>query len=119
MLKNKSVVVTGSTSGIGFGIAQAMARSGANVMLNGFGEATMIEKLRSYLATETGVLVLHHPADVSQPAEVAALIAATESAFGSVDVLVNNAGIQHVAPIDEFPDEKWTAIKILFDPWAE
>jgi len=111
MLKNKSVVVTGSTSGIGFGIAQAMARSGANVMLNGFGEATMIEKLRSYLATETGVQVLHHPADVSQPAEVAALIAATESAFGSVDVLVNNAGIQHVAPVDEFPDEKWTAIQ--------
>jgi len=111
MLKNKSAVVTGSTSGIGFGIAQALARAGVNVMLNGFGDAAAIEKMRAGLAAETGVRVLHHPADVSQPAEVAALITDATDAFGSVDVLVNNAGIQHVAPVDEFPGDKWTAIQ--------
>lgn len=111
MLKNKSVVVTGSTSGIGLGIARAMARAGANVMLNGFGEAAMIEKLRSELAAETGVQVKYYPADVSKPAEVAALITATEAALGAVDILVNNAGIQFVAPVDEFPPEKWDAIQ--------
>ncbi|MCF7733050.1 MAG: 3-hydroxybutyrate dehydrogenase [Cephaloticoccus sp.] len=113
MLKNKSAVVTGSTSGIGFGIAQALARAGVNVMLNGFGDAAVIEKMRSDLAAETGVQVLHHPSDVSQPAEVAALIGAAADAFGAVDILVNNAGIQHVAPVDEFPEDKWTAIQSI------
>ena len=93
MLKNRSAVITGSTSGIGLGIAQALAHAGANVMLNGFGEAAAIEHLRSGLEIESGTRVLHHAADVSRGPEVAALIAATERAFGSVDILVNNAGI--------------------------
>ncbi len=111
MLKNKSAVVTGSTSGIGLAIARALAQAGANVMLNGFGEAAAIKKLCADLVAETGVQVLHHGADVSKGAEVAQLISETEQAFGSVDILVNNAGIQFVAPVDEFPDEKWTAIQ--------
>ncbi len=80
-------------------------------MLNGFGDAAAIETLRRDLAAEAGVRVAYHPADVSQPAEVAALVAATEAAFGAVDILVNNAGLQHVAPVDEFPEEKWTLIQ--------
>jgi 3-hydroxybutyrate dehydrogenase len=111
MLKNKNSVVTGSTSGIGLGIARAFARSGVNVMLNGFGDAKMIEKLCTELAAETGVQVLHHPADVSQADQVAALIKAAASAFGSVDILVNNAGIQHVSPIEEFSDDRWSAVQ--------
>ncbi|HSI07060.1 MAG TPA: 3-hydroxybutyrate dehydrogenase [Rariglobus sp.] len=111
MLKNKSAVVTGSTSGIGLAIARALAQAGANVMLNGFGEPAVIEKLCTDLAAETGVQVRHHGADVSKGDEVAKLIADTEHAFGSVDILVNNAGIQFVSPVDEFPEEKWTAIQ--------
>jgi len=111
MLKNKSAVVTGSTSGIGLAIARALAQAGANVMLNGFGEAAAIQKLCTDLAAETGVQVRHHGADVSKGAEVAKLITDTEQAFGSVDILVNNAGIQFVSPVDEFPEEKWTAIQ--------
>lgn len=111
MLKNKNAVVTGSTSGIGLGIAQAFARTGANVMLNGFGDAAVIEKTRTDLAAETGVQVRHNPADVSQAREVTALIKAAETAFGSVDILVNNAGIQHVSPVDEFTDERWNAVQ--------
>ena len=111
MLAHKSAVVTGSTSGIGLAIARALAREGANVMLNGFGDAAAIESLRSELAAETGVQVGYHGADVSKPAEVAALIAATEQLFGAVDILVNNAGIQHVAPVDGFPEERWAAIQ--------
>ena len=111
MLTGKSAIVTGSTSGIGLGIARALARAGANVMLNGFGEAAAIEALRREIAAETGVKVAYHGADVSQPAEVAALVAATEAVFGAVDILVNNAGIQHVAPVESFPGDKWTAIQ--------
>lgn len=111
MLKNKSAVVTGSTSGIGLAIARALAQAGANVMLNGFGEPAAIAKLCTDLAAETGVQVRHHGADMSKGTEVAQLISETEQAFGSVDILVNNAGIQFVAPVDEFPDEKWTAIQ--------
>jgi 3-hydroxybutyrate dehydrogenase len=111
MLKGKSAVVTGSTSGIGLGLARALAQAGAGVMLNGFGDPAIIEKLRRDLAAETGATVLYHAADVSRPAEVAALIAAAEAAFGAVDILVNNAGIQFVAPVDEFPEEKWSAIQ--------
>lgn len=111
MLRGKSAVVTGSTSGIGLGLARALAQAGAGVMLNGFGDPAIIEKLRRDLAAETGATVLYHAADVSRPAEVAALIAAAEAAFGAVDILVNNAGIQFVAPVDEFPEEKWSAIQ--------
>jgi 3-hydroxybutyrate dehydrogenase len=110
MLKGKSAVVTGSTSGIGLGIARALARDGANVVINGFGEAGAIEKERSALEKEFGVKALYSPADMTKPDEIAAMIKTAETAFGSVDVLVNNAGIQHVAPIEQFPIEKWNAI---------
>lgn len=110
MLKNKTAVVTGSTSGIGLGIARAFAQAGANVMLNGFGDAALITQLCGELSA-TGSQVQHHGADMTKPAEVTALIREAESVFGGVDILVNNAGIQHVAPVDEFPSEKWTAIQ--------
>ena len=111
MLKNKSALVTGSTSGIGLGLARALARAGANVMLNGFGDAAAIEKLRRDLAAETGAQVRYHPADVGKPAEVAALVAATEQAFGGVDILINNAGFQFVSAVEEFPTDRWDAIQ--------
>src|SRR5579875_1759669 len=97
-LKGKAAVVTGSTSGIGLGIAQALATAGANVMLNGFGDAAEIEQTRRTLADECGVKALYSPADMTRPDAIAAMIAEAEKAFGSVDVLVNNAGIQHVSP---------------------
>ena len=109
-LAGKSALVTGSTSGIGKAIAEFFARSGANVMLNGFGDAAQIEKLRASLQQANGVDVRYHGADMSKPAEIRDLVRATEAAFGKVDILVNNAGIQHVAPIDEFPEDKWDAI---------
>ena len=111
MLKNKVALVTGSTSGIGLGMARAFARDGAYVMLNGLGDPTEIERLRRTLADETGVTVRYHDADVSQAAEVARLIADTEQAFGALDILVNNAGVQFVSPVEEFPPERWTAIQ--------
>lgn len=110
MLNNKTAVITGSTSGIGLGIARALAQAGANIMLNGFGDNALIVRLGLELSAHD-VQVRHHAADMTKPAEVTALIRDTESAFGSVDILVNNAGIQHVAPIDEFPEEKWSAIQ--------
>jgi 3-hydroxybutyrate dehydrogenase len=110
-LQNRSAVVTGSTSGIGLGIARALATAGANVMLNGFGEAAAIENLRCDLAANSGVEVSYHGADVGKPAEVADLIAAAEKSFGAVDILINNAGIQFVSPVDEFPIERWAAIQ--------
>ncbi|HEY5930765.1 MAG TPA: 3-hydroxybutyrate dehydrogenase [Burkholderiales bacterium] len=110
MLKGKSVIVTGSTSGIGLGIARAFAAQGCNVMLNGFGDSNEIEKLRAAIALEHKVTVLYSSADMSRAAEIAAMIDQTRRRFGAVDVLVNNAGIQHVAPIDEFPPEKWDQI---------
>ncbi len=109
-LQGKSAIVTGSTSGIGLGIAEALAAAAANVMLNGFGDSTEIERMRSRLASEHGVKALYHGADMSKPAEIAALAAAAKAAFGAVDIVVNNAGIQHVAPIEDFPPEKWDAI---------
>jgi 3-hydroxybutyrate dehydrogenase len=108
---DKSAVVTGSTSGIGLAIARAFAQHGANVMLNGFGDPAAISQLCTDLAAETGVQVRHNGADMSKAAEVAGLIADAEQAFGTVDILVNNAGIQFVAPVDAFPEEKWTAIQ--------
>jgi len=109
-LGGKAALITGSTSGIGRGIAECFAREGADVMLNGFGEAGEIERLRSGLAKEHGVKALYHGADMTKPAEIAAMVKEAEKAFGRVDILVNNAGIQHVAPVDEFPIEKWDAI---------
>ena len=109
-LSGKSALITGSTSGIGRGIAERFAAEGANVMLNGFGDAGEIERLRARLAKEHGVKVLYHGADMMKPAEIAAMVKEAEKAFGRVDILVNNAGIQHVAPVDEFPIEKWDAI---------
>ncbi|HTM60857.1 MAG TPA: 3-hydroxybutyrate dehydrogenase [Burkholderiales bacterium] len=109
-LKGKVAIVTGSTSGIGLGIARALAGAGADVMLNGFGDKAAIEALRKELAAQYKVRVGYDGADLSKPAEVRQLIAHAVSELGGVDVLVNNAGIQHVAPVDEFPDDKWDAV---------
>jgi 3-hydroxybutyrate dehydrogenase len=109
-LSGRGAVVTGSTSGIGLGVARALAKAGANVMLNGFGDADEIENLRASLARDCGVTVAYSDADLSDGAAATGLIAAAEAAIGNVDILVNNAGIQHVAPIDAFPPEKWEAI---------
>jgi 3-hydroxybutyrate dehydrogenase len=106
----RNAIVTGSTSGIGLGIAQALAADGVNVMLNGFGDAAEIEKTRAALAAKYGVTALYDGADMSKPAEIRRLCATAAEAFGSIDILVNNAGIQHVSPVEDFPDEKWDAI---------
>jgi 3-hydroxybutyrate dehydrogenase len=110
MLKGKSALVTGSTSGIGLGIARALAAQGANVTINGFGEAAAIEKERSGIEKEFGVKAVYSGADMSKAAEIADMVKTAEKTFGSLDVLVNNAGIQFVAPIEEFPVEKWDQI---------
>lgn len=109
-LAGRSAIVTGSTSGIGLGIARALAHAGASVMLNGFGDGGEIEAIRAGIAADCGVDARYSPADMTKPDEIRAMVADTEQAFGAVDILVNNAGIQHVAPIDEFPAEKWEAI---------
>ena len=106
MLKGKTALVTGSTSGIGLGIALCLARQGANVVLNGFGE---FEAAKAQVAA-LGVPVGYHGADMSKPAEIAELMAYAARDFGGVDILVNNAGIQHVAKVEDFPVEKWDAI---------
>jgi len=110
MLKGKTALVTGSTSGIGLATARALAEAGCGVMLNGFGDATDIEKTRSALEKEFGVKARYSGADMSKPQEIAAMIAETEKEFGTLDILVNNAGIQHVANIEDFPTEKWDAV---------
>jgi 3-hydroxybutyrate dehydrogenase len=110
MLTGKNAIVTGSTSGIGKGIAEALAGAGANVMLNGFGDAAEIEKQRAALAAKAKVEIAFHGADMSKPAEIRDLVAAAQAKFGGVDILVNNAGIQFVAPIDQFPDDRWDSI---------
>lgn len=114
-LAGKTAVVTGSTSGIGEGIARALAGAGADVMLNGFGEPLRIEKFRAALAEEHGVRVAYHAADLTQPSEIAGFMARTVTEFGggAVDILVNNAGIQFVSAIEGFPDQKWEAILAL------
>jgi 3-hydroxybutyrate dehydrogenase len=110
MLNGKAAVVTGSTSGIGLATARALAKAGAHVVLNGFGEPADIEKTRAAIEKEFKVKALYDAADMTKPAEIAAMIKTAEKAFGAVDILVANAGIQHVAPIEEFPVEKWDAI---------
>ncbi len=109
-LEGKVAIVTGSTSGIGLGIARALAAEGAAILLNGFGEAASIGRLRDELAATHGVRVGYSGADMSRPQEVAAMVAQATAELGGVDILVNNAGIQHVAPVQEFPPERWDAI---------
>jgi 3-hydroxybutyrate dehydrogenase len=110
MTERKSALVTGSTSGIGLAIAQALAHAGHDVMLNGFGDAASITALQRQLAQDTGVQVAYSGADMSRPAEIARMVREAEEKFGAVDILVNNAGVQFVAPVDEFPDDKWEQI---------
>jgi 3-hydroxybutyrate dehydrogenase len=110
MLKGKTAVVTGSTSGIGLGIARALAAQDAHIVLNGFGESRAIEALIADLRGRYPVEVDYSPADMSRPAEVTEMIGQCVDRFGGVDILVNNAGIQHTAPIEEFPMEKWEHI---------
>jgi len=110
MLKGKSAVVTGSTSGIGLVIARALAAQGANVLINGFGEKGAIEAERTGIEKEFSVKAIYSAADMTKPAEIAAMIKTAETTFGRLDVLVNNAGIQFVSPIEEFPPDKWDAI---------
>ena len=110
MFQGKTALVTGSTSGIGLMIAQNLAENGANIVLNGFGEAGAIEAERARFEKDYGVKVIYNAADMTKPAEIEAMIKDAETTLGSVDILVNNAGIQHVSPIVEFPIDKWDAI---------
>jgi len=110
MMKGKTALVTGSTSGIGLGIAEAFAKQGANVILNGFGERSEIERLRSSLAEKHHINGQYDGADMSKPDAIETMMKSALGRFGAVDILVNNAGIQHVAPVEEFPVDKWNAI---------
>ena len=109
-LTGKTAIVTGSTSGIGLGIAQAFAAAGMNVMLNGFGDKAQNDAICAEVAKSYGVKTAYSPADMSKPAEIAAMMASARETFGQIDVMVNNAGIQHVEAIETFPPEKWDAI---------
>ena len=108
-IKGKTALITGSTSGIGLGIAQSLADSGVNIIMNGFGDAEEIERNRSDLEGR-GVKVIYNGADMTKPNEISAMLSQAQDEFGGVDILINNAGIQFVSPVDEFPDEKWNAI---------
>ena len=110
MLKGRVALVTVSTSGIGLAVARTFAEQGANVVINGFGDAAAIEKERAGIESDFGVKAIYSPADMSKGAEIAAMISDAEAALGSVDILVNNAGIQFVSPIEEFPVDKWDQI---------
>src|SRR5205823_630410 len=110
MIKGKVAVITGSTSGIGLGIAHGLAQAGAHIILNGFGDRAEIENTRAEIEAASGSQVVYYSADMSKPAEIVAMITETHERLGSVDILVNNAGIQKVAPIEEFPVDKWDAI---------
>ena len=110
MASSLNAVITGSTSGIGLGIATAFAAEGWNVMLNGFGDPGEIEGVRAGLEEKYGVKVLYNGADMTKPEQIREMVAEAETAFGQVDILVNNAGIQHVSPVEDFPDAKWDAI---------
>ena len=109
-LKDRTAAITGSTSGIGLAYARALAKEGANLVINGILPASDAEKLRTDLEQEFGVKVMFSPADMTKPAEIAGFIAEGEKVFGAIDILINNAGIQFVSPIDEFPIEKWDQI---------
>ncbi|CAA2102294.1 D-beta-hydroxybutyrate dehydrogenase [Methylobacterium bullatum] len=113
ILTSKTAVVTGSTSGIGLAYARAFAKEGANVVINGFGKPEDIEKERAGIETDFGVKAAYSPADLTKPGEIEGLIRLGEETFGSVDVLVNNAGVQFVSPIEDFPPEKWEQIIAL------
>lgn len=106
----KTALITGSTSGIGLGIAKKFAAKGMNIVLNGFGDAAAIEEMRSNISKEFGVEVRYSGADMSKVEEIENMIKTAESEFGAIDVLVNNAGIQHVSPVEDFPVDKWNAI---------
>jgi 3-hydroxybutyrate dehydrogenase len=110
MLEKKTAVVTGSTSGIGLGIARALAGAGCNIMLNGFGDASAIEKERKHIAADFGVKAGFNAGDLSKPADIARMIEVTTQELGPVDILVNNAGIQHTAPLEDFSTERWDAV---------
>jgi 3-hydroxybutyrate dehydrogenase len=109
-LAKRHALVTGSTSGIGLAIARALAKEGADVLINGFGDKTAIETERGRIEKEFGVKAFYNGADMSKGAEIEAMIADAQRTMGSLDILVNNAGIQHVSPIEDFPPEKWDAI---------
>ena len=110
MLKGRNALVTGSTRGIGLGIARCLAGQGCNVVLNGFGDADAIERLRASMHAEHGVKVLYLDADLTRVDEIETMMAQAESRLGSVDILVNNAGVQHTAPVDTFPVDRWNHI---------
>lgn len=110
-MKGKVALITGSTSGIGWGLAGALAQAGADVMLHGLGDQAEVERLRAGLAARAGVRVAAHQADLSRAEEVTRLIHDTEDALGGIDILVNNAGIQFVSPVEDFPPERWTAVQ--------
>ena len=109
-LKGKSAIITGSTSGIGLAYAKALAAEGAAVMINGFGDAAAIEAERAALAAASGAQALYDSADMTNPDQIAAMVARCHAELGGPDIVINNAGIQHVAPVDEFPTDKWDAI---------
>ncbi|RMF15082.1 MAG: 3-hydroxybutyrate dehydrogenase [Alphaproteobacteria bacterium] len=110
VLDGRVALVTGSTSGIGLGLARRLAKAGADLVINGFGDAAEIERTRRAIEEECGVRVIHSDADMRDPAAIAAMIARAQEAFGRLDILVNNAGVQHVAPVEEFPTDKWDQI---------
>jgi 3-hydroxybutyrate dehydrogenase len=110
MLNGKTAIVTGSTSGIGLGVARALAAAGARIMLNGFGDADAIETLRTGMEREFGVTVAYNGADMARPEQIHAMVGCARDQLGGVDILVNNAGIQHTSPIESFPAERWDAI---------
>lgn len=109
-LHGKVALITGATSGIGLGIVREFANSGADIVMNGIDDADVTNELKAEIAAEYGVRVLYIKADMSQPSQIEAMIYTIQNEFGSIDIVVNNAGIQHVAPIEEFPTEKWDAI---------
>jgi 3-hydroxybutyrate dehydrogenase len=110
MLHGKAAIVTGSTSGIGLGIARALAGAGCDVMLNGFGESSAIERERANIAKDFGVRAAFNAADLAKPAEIQQMIEVATREFDKIDILVNNAGIQHTAPIEKFPADRWDAV---------
>ncbi|UEM10907.1 3-hydroxybutyrate dehydrogenase [Bradyrhizobium barranii subsp. barranii] len=118
ILKGKVAVVTGSTSGIGLAYAREFAGAGANIVLNGIGAPADVEKTRTAIESDFGVKAIYSPANMTEPIEIANMISFAERTFGSVDVLVNNAGIQHVSPIEDFPVEKWDAVIAINLPSA-